>query len=219
MSAVFGQGKGRNLSGIGKSGRIGLTALAALAVALGTAQPAAAQYSAGYKFLQAVDKKEGTQIIDMLAKSSTLINSRDISTGRTALHIVIDRRDQTWLDFLLAKGADPNLADNKGTSPLLLACRIGLLSAVPALVKAGARVDEASSTGETPLISAVQTRNVALLSTLLKAGADPDKADNSGRTARDYAKLEGAQSPVMVALQRDAKPPSQRGAGGSYGPS
>ena len=207
------------MTGIGRAGRIGLATLAAVALALGATAPAAAQYSAGYKFLQAVDKKEGDKIIDMLSKSDTLINARDITTGRTALHIVIDRRDETWLAFLLARGADPNLEDNKGVSPLLLACRIGLLSAVPLLVKAGARIDEANETGETPLISAVQTRNVALVTTLLKAGADPDKGDSSGRTARDYAKLEGAQSPVLVALERDAKPASQRRGGDSYGPS
>ena len=196
-----------------------MVALAAGALAFAAAGPAAAAYSEGYKFLQSVDKKELDKITEALAKSSTLINSRDVSTGRTALHIVIDRRDEAWLNFLLAKGANPNIADNKGTSPLLLACRIGLLSAVDPLVRAGARVDEASSTGETPLISAVQTRNVALVTTLLKAGADPDKGDNSGRSARDYARLEGAQSPVMVALERDAKPAAQRHGGDSYGPS
>ena len=206
------------MSGIGKSGRIALTAIAGVTLALGAAPPAAAQYSEGFKFLQAVDKKDGDKIIDLLAKSSTLINARDITTGRTALHIVIERRDENWLGYLLAKGADANLADKKGVTPLLLACRIGMLSAVPALVKAGARIDEANSTGETPLISAVQTRNVTLMTTLLKAGADPDKGDNSGRTARDYAKLEGAQSPVLVALERDAKPASQRSSD-SYGPS
>ena len=204
---------------LGKRGRLALALVAAFALALGAGAPAAAQYSEGYKFLQSVDKKEGDKVLEMLAKSDTIINARDITTGRTALHIVIDRRDTTWLAFLLAKGADPNLADKKDTTPLLLACRLGLLDAVPLLVKSGARVDEANDTGETPLISAVQTRNVALVTTLLKAGADPDKGDSSGRTARDYARLEGAQSPVFVALERDAKPAARRRDGGAYGPS
>ena len=45
-----------------------------------------------------------------------LVNSRDLSSGETALHIVTERRDPVWLRFLLAKGANPNLADGNGTT-------------------------------------------------------------------------------------------------------
>ena len=206
------------MTGIVKSGWAVLAALAALAL---TAPAQAQSYSPAHKFLEAVDKKKGDDVLEMLAQpGSTLINSRDISTNRTALHIVVERRDLTWVNFLLARGADPNLADNKGVTPLLLAVRIGFLDAVDALVKKGARVDEGNSTGETPLISAVHSRNLPLMRALLLAGADPDRADNSGRTARDYAKLEaGAQSQVAAEIDRSAKPRSQRAANTTYGPS
>jgi ankyrin repeat protein len=210
--------KGIALFGIAKSGLAALAAGAALSLAV----PAQGQsYSPAHKFLEAVDKKNGTEIVDMLAQpGSTLINSRDLATNRTALHIVVERRDLTWLNFLLARGADPNLADNKGVTPLLLACRIGFLDAVDALVKKGARVDEGNSTGETPLMSAVHSRNVPLMRALLLAGADPDRADNSGRSARDYAKLEaGAQSQVVAEIDRSAKPRSERASNQTYGPS
>jgi hypothetical protein len=210
--------KGIALTGIVKSGWVALATL----VALGLAGPAQGQmYSPAHKFLEAVDKKNGGEILQMLSQpGSTLINSRDVSTNRTALHIVVERRDLTWLNFLLARGADPNLADNKGVTPLLLAVRIGFLDAVDALVKKGARVDEGNSTGETPLISAVHSRNLPLMRALLVAGADPDRADNSGRSARDYAKLEaGAQSQVVAEIDRSAKPRSERAANTAYGPS
>lgn len=194
-----------------------VVAMAALCVAV----PASAQsmHSPGFKFLEAVDKKKGQEVLDMLAGAgSTLINSRDISTNRTALHMVVERRDATWLNFLLDKGADPNLADNKGVTPLLLACRIGFIDGVERLVKAGARVDESNDTGETPLITAVHSRNIALMRALLRAGADPDRADNAGRSARDYAKQDGAANPLLAEIEQSAKPANTRGGSGSYGP-
>jgi ankyrin repeat protein len=203
------------LLGIVKSG-----GAVAAALALVVAAPAAAQlHSEGFKFLEAVEKKKGDEAIKMLsAPGSTIINARDVATNRTALHIVVERHDLTWLNFLLAKGADPNLADNRGVTPLLLACRLGFIEAVPALVKARARVDAANSAGETPLIFAVHSGNLDLVRALLKAGADPDRADNSGRTARDYARVERAQSTIVAELESNTKQAKARG-GDAYGPS
>ncbi len=69
-------------------------ALAAALVVTGLAAPipAAAQFSESYKFLDAVRKKDGDTINDMLSKPSTqIVNTVDITTGDTALHIVTAR--------------------------------------------------------------------------------------------------------------------------------
>ena len=95
------------------------TALAGLLV---WAAPAQAQFSDGYEFLDAVKKKNGQEVTDMLAgPGGTLINSRDISTGESALHIVVNRRDRTWLEFLIARGANQSLRDAGGHTALGLA--------------------------------------------------------------------------------------------------
>ena len=48
--------------------------------------PAHAQFSDGYKFLEAVRKKEGQKVEDALAEpGSYAINSRDVVSGETAL--------------------------------------------------------------------------------------------------------------------------------------
>ena len=201
---------------LGKAVRNGVLALTALALAI----PAAAQMrTEGYKFLKAVEDKKGSEVNDMLAApGATVVNSRDLSTNRTALHIVVDRRDQTWLEFLLKKGANPNLADNKGVTPLLLACRSGFISGVEALVKAGARVDDANSAGETPLMSAVHSRNVPLVRALLQAGADPDRTDSTGRSARDYAREDGPQNLILAEIDKHANAAGAKRAA-TYGPS
>lgn len=181
--------------------------------------PALAQFSEGYKFLEAVRKKKGDEVTDTLAQpGTTIINTRDVTSGQAAIHIVTARRDLTWMTFIISKGANVNLRDFKGVTPLVLAANLGFLEGVELLVSKGARVDEANNAGETPLITAVHNRNLALLRVLLKAGADPERSDNSGRTARDYAKLEGPGNQVLAEIESSAKNKVKGQARSSYGP-
>lgn len=188
----------------------------ALAAPLGLAvlpAPALAQFSESYKFLEAVKKKEGTEVTDMLAKGSpNLINTRDVTSGETALHIVTTRRDLTWMRFLIERGANVNARDVRGVTPLVIACNLNFTEGVDLLVESGARVDESNNSGETPLITAVHNRNLPLMRILLKAGADPDRADNSGRTARDYARLAGNPA-LLSTIESEAKPKAKPGQG------
>jgi ankyrin repeat protein len=192
------------------------------AAVLVLAVPATAQtYSDGYLFLKAVQDRDINKVDELLGKpGSTLINSRDITTGRTGLHIAADRRDAVWLAYLLNRGANPNIADRRGVTPLMRASQLGFFEGVQYLVTKGARVDAPNETGETPLILAVHRRDTAMMRALLGAGADPDRADNSGRSARDYAELEGRDSLVFAEIERDDESGSERRAeAGTYGPS
>jgi len=194
----------------------------AFAAVLAFGAPAAAQtYSDGYLFLKAVQDQDINKADELLGKpGSTLINSRDITTGRTGLHIAADRRDAAWLAYLLNRGANPNIADRRGVTPLMRASQLGFFEGVQHLVTKGARVDAPNETGETPLILAVHRRDTAMMRVLLGAGADPDRADNSGRSARDYAELEGRDSLVFAEIERDDESGGQRQAeAGTYGPS
>ena len=183
------------------------------------AVPAQAQFSDSYKFLEAVRKKNGEEVTAKLEEpGTTIINTRDSTTGETALHIVTARRDLTWMSFLIGRGANVNVRDVKGMTPLVLATNLGFVEGVDLLVTQKARVDESNNAGETPLITAVHNRNIQLIRTLLKAGANPDRADNSGRSARDYALLEGQNGALINEIQNSAKTKDQR-ARSSYGPS
>ena len=191
---------------IGRSLRC-LVAGGTLALGLALGPSAQAQtYSDGYKFLEAVEDKDIGEVEKLLGKpGSTLINSRDITNGRTALHIAAARRDIVWLVFLANKGANPNIADNRGVTPLMMASQLGFFEGVQALITAGARVDEPNEAGETPLITAIHRRDTQMMRVLLQAGADPDRADNSGRSAREYATLEGANSRTLAEIDRSAR--------------
>lgn len=193
---------------------------AAAAIALAAAAvPAGAQLmSEGFEFLKAVKDRDGDKVTQALDKpGATVIGARDLTTGDGVLHIVTQRRDLVWLNFLLSRGANPNAENNKGVSPLALATSLGWLEGMDALLGAGARVDDSNSTGETPLINAVHRRDAAMVRLLLSKGADPDRSDNSGRTARDYAQLLGASSPVLDEIAK-ADAARKGGARKSYGP-
>lgn len=194
--------------------------LAAIA-GFGFAVPAAAQlYSEGYEFLKAVDEKDGTKVTEMLdAPGSTVVNARDISNGRSAMHIVVARRDSVWIDFLFQQGANVNIRDTSGVSPLMLAVQLGFIEGVEKLVGHGARVDVTNNSGETPLMSAVHARSTEMMRILLEAGADPDRYDNSGRSAREYARLRGEGDVTNDIIVRFARPVEERATvGTSYGP-
>jgi ankyrin repeat protein len=193
-------------------------AVTAGALLLAASPAAAQQYSDGYKFLQAVEKSDLTTVKELVAKNSTVVDSRDISDGHSALHTAIKRRDSGWLRYLLSLGANPNLADKRGVTPMMLASQIGFVEGIEMLAQKGARVDESNDAGETPLILAVHKRDIPMLRILLAAGADPDRSDNSGRTARDYAKLDGPASAALDEIVKHDKDKKARKPGETYGP-
>ncbi len=206
--------------GSGKSAIRGAIAAALMVVALGAPTLAIAQFSESYKFLDAIRKKDGDVVNDMLSKPSTqIVNTQDITTGETALHIVTARRDLVWMQFMIAKGANVNARNVKGETPLEIAAELGFVEGVDFLISTGARVDETNNTGSTPLIDAVSRRDLEVVRSLLKAGANADRPDNSGRSARDYATLDGKESPILAAINESAR--SHGGTGGdrkTYGP-
>jgi ankyrin repeat protein len=180
----------------------------ALAAALLSTLPgiaSAQQQSDGYKFLDAVKNEKGTDVEQLLNKpGTTVINTRSTSNGETALHIVVQNGSETYLAFLLQKGADANLRDGKGNTPLLLAVTLGQTGMIPILTAAGANPNLANSAGETPLIRAVQRRDVGMIRVLLNENADPDQADIiAGMSARAYAKQDG-RNPIVSKLLEDA---------------
>jgi ankyrin repeat protein len=175
-------------------------------IALLIAAPVGAQQqSESYKFLQAVKEAKGNDVLAILDRpGSNIINTRDSGNGEGALHIVVRRGDERYTRYLLQKGADANLRDGRGNTPLLLAVDGGHAGLIPVLIAGRARVDLGNGGGETPLIRAVQRRDVAMARLLLAAGADPDQTDNvAGMSARDYARRD-ARNPALAKLLEDA---------------
>jgi ankyrin repeat protein len=187
-----------------RSGDLRRFVLVALAAML--AVPVSAQYvSDAEPFINAVRDSDGDKATELLGKRPTVVNSRN-SKGETALNIAISRSDEMWTRFLVGKGADPNLQQSNGDTPLIAAARVGFMDAIELLLQRGAKVDLANRMGETPLIVAVQQREVDAVKMLLANGANPDKSDSAaGYSARDYAKRDTRTPQILAAIEAAGK--------------
>lgn len=168
------------------------------------AAPASAQFSDSYNFLKAVGDRDGEEANKFLNRPGTvIINTRDSSTGRAALHIVVERKDATWLAFLLQKGANPNIRDKEGLTPLMLATQLRFVDGAKILLAENADVNDANKQGETALIRAVQLRDSEMVRLLLARGADPDRTDTlAGLSARDYAQRDRRAASILAEIER-----------------
>ena len=183
--------------------------------------PAAAQmFTEGYQFLKAVKDRDGDKATDILSKPGTqVVNSRDLTSGDTGLHMVVQRMDTLWVRFLLQRGADPNIRNKRGISPLQLATSLGFIEGAEELIKGGASVNVSDQTGETPLIAAVHARNVPMVRMLLAKGSNPDHNDNSGRSARDYMLVQAGNTLMKQEFEAADKKRAEKGTAKDYGPS
>ena len=181
--------------------RMYLHALAA-AAALLTVPAFGQNFSESYTFLKGVRERDAATVQAMASRpNNAVLNARD-SSGEGALHILVRGRDLTWLSFLLARGARPDLQTNDGTTPLILAAQFGWREGADQLLARGANPNLGNSRGETPLIFAVQRRDLAMVRLLISRRADPNQTDNvAGYSALDYARQDRRAAAILRELE------------------
>ncbi|CAN5896501.1 hypothetical protein BH11MYX4_BH11MYX4_37470 [soil metagenome] len=109
-------------------------------------------------------------------------------------------REIAGIELLLARGADPNLANSEGNDALMMTARHALYDAVLVLLKAGADPRRANRFGTTALMQAARGHLVETARVLIRAGADPAQRDERGLNASRYAKELGAPPPELESL-------------------
>lgn len=136
------------------------------------------------------------KVIDTLIAYNSNVNIQELK-GNTALHFAIDmlwsRRDiqqqmRLWtIKKLLHCGADPNVSNVRGETPLMIAVKYGDLDIVKDLLAFGANVHIRNNCLETclHLLSWCPQPDIAILYELLKQGACVNCCDALGRTALD----------------------------------
>ena len=124
--------------------------------------------------------------------------------GTTALHRAVHRDDLGMVELLIGAGADVNLTNDYGVTPLSLACTNGSAAVVARLLDAGAD-PEVRTEGETALMTAVRTGSVNVVELLIAHGADAGAMElASGQTLLMTAAAEMHPSLVRLLLARGA---------------
>ena len=148
--------------------------------------------------LAAAKGSNGPLVTLLLGRSRRMVKG-DVSL--TAMLEILSMSDRpqvaSELKALLDAGANPEVRDTSGVTPLMRAARKGNLEAMDVLLGAGASANAVDNLGQTPLMSACAEGQDAAVERLLKAGADAKARDHAGlsvlmhlggfRTRRDAA--------------------------------
>lgn len=142
-------------------------------------------------------------VIDLLLEFGAKLDNLEppgIGCGYAPIHYCVKRRNAKRIKWLHSRGANVDLRNDSGMSPLVMACRSGCLPVVIALLQCGADINASDAFGRTPLSHCVHARQPNLVKFMLHAGGNRDLADVQGRLPLEYAQEEGHRE-VIEALR------------------
>ncbi|XDD51890.1 ankyrin repeat domain-containing protein [Leptospira sp. WS92.C1] len=111
------------------------------------------------------------------------VNARDprqYFLGETPLHKVVLNNDVSFLRFLLSRGADPNLSDDRGETPLITAVYGLSLESLSVLIQAKADLNAETKSGLNAAIVASDLCSLPTLKILKKAGINFNRRTQKG---------------------------------------
>jgi ankyrin repeat protein len=123
--------------------------------------------------------------------------------ARALAHAAVEG-DIATVRTLVADGADVNVRDSGGNTPLFEAALFGHPDTVEALLAAGAEVDPRDIRGDTPLLRASQYGYTPIVRLLLAAGADVNAQNGADWTPLMQAAYGGYAETVQTLLDAGA---------------
>ncbi|MGC9367824.1 MAG: ankyrin repeat domain-containing protein, partial [bacterium] len=124
-------------------------------------------------------------IIEDLIKNGANVNEKDLANNETPLFYGIE--EERVVRVLLENGAEVNIADFEGETPLLEASRNNDVEIINLLLDNGAEVNVVNEKGYTPLLISVSYENYDVAELLVNAGADVNVENEDGYTPLIYA--------------------------------
>lgn len=148
------------------------------------------------KFSDAVVFGDFNKVKQMIADKPAVINSQD-EYGFSALHNVMSEEQFEIVAYLIKNGANVNIQNNQGISPLHLA---GYPKNVELLLNAGAEIDIIDFQGNTPLhsIASETDEYIDVVEYLISRNANRNLKNKAGQTPLNIAIEAGNEAMINV---------------------
>jgi ankyrin repeat protein len=134
--------------------------------------------------------------------------------GKSILHAAIESGKVEVIDFLVQKGAQIDLFDEEGHTPLHIACWYGKTDAVACLVGHKATINvQCKPHGMSPLHYAVCGESPSVVSILCENEADVNILDLRKRAPLHYVAMLGSPEMLRIFIKRrvNMEPPDENG--------
>jgi CRP-like cAMP-binding protein len=133
-----------------------------------------------------------------LLQTEEIPNSTDYD-GRAAMHLAAAHGNSDVIELLVGEGADIDIPDRFGRTPLFQACTNRHPESVEKIRKLGGNLNLRDPGGEMCRVATVGDSQ--LLELLLKAGADPTAGDYDSRTAMHLSTSDGNVTTTRLLLK------------------
>lgn len=153
-------------------------------------------------------------LVELLLSRGARVDEKD-EMGRTPLFHACLGNQESVVELLLSRGANPAIGSDKTeTSPLLAACVHDRLTIVDLLLAHGDQVEKMTHNRITPLLAACCCGHQRIVELLVKRGADMHRVGCGGLSPFDSACQQGHHAVVELLLSLDGHipDPSTRGA-------
>ena len=154
---------------------------------------------------------KNTEIIKDLLSAGADINKINYDTEETALSQSIEDiqkgKGTALFKFLLENGADPNIPNGIGLTPLRLAIATKNTEIIKDLLIAGVDINQLDIDDHTALYAATLSKENKLFHFFLENGADPNKPTGYGQTPLQAALDIKNTEKILYLLLAGAKPP------------
>jgi len=156
-----------------------------------------------YKNIPRAVKANDVGKVRQLLSDGASPNQTDEDGATTGMHIAASTGNLQIMAILYKAGADINVRDNVGDSPLDLAAEHRQLEAVKLLLEMKARVNDQDKNGMTALMFAAKVGDTEMVRYMLEAGANPSLSDYTGRDAAGWA--QESRRPLVVEMLKNAQ--------------
>ncbi|KAK0067730.1 ankyrin repeat protein [Biomphalaria pfeifferi] len=120
------------------------------------------------------------------------------------LHLCVANENLDLIKELVQSGADVNIVDANGDTPLFHACAKNSLGIINYLLTNGAKINAQNNFGKTPIFVAVEKKQLELVNVLLEHGADINICDEAKDTLVSKAIKCQSSDIVTLLLNRGA---------------